>query len=120
MLGSCALLACANSADRYWSYILPAIIVDTIGGSGALVGATVTIMANAPAGEEGVVSAVLNTIFHIGSTLGIAIATAISLGVGANLPMDAASQFKPHAAALWSPAAMHGSMIVISIIFVHM
>ena len=95
------------------------MIIDTIGGSGALIGATVTIMTNAPAGEEGIVSAVLNTIFQIGSTLGIAIATAISLGVGANLPMDAASQFKPHAAALWSPAAMHGIMVIVTTIFVH-
>ena len=57
MVGSCTLLALANSPDRYWSYIFPAMIVNTIGVSGALLGATVTVLENAPAGDEGIVSA---------------------------------------------------------------
>lgn len=119
MVGSCTLLALANSPDRYWSYIFPAMIVNTIGVSGALLGATVTVLANAPAGEEGIVSAVLGTTFYIGSTIGVTVSTAISLGVGANLPMDVASQFKPHAAVFWSFVGMHGMMVIISTIFVH-
>lgn len=118
MLVSCVLFALANSSDRYWPYVLPAMIINMIGLSGAYVGATVTMMASAPAGEEGIVGAVLYTTFQIGSTLGIAVAAAISLGVDANLPVDAASQFRGYAASLWSSVGMHGVMIIISVLFV--
>ena len=119
MVGSCTLFALADSPDRYWSYTFPAMIVNTVGVSGALLGATVTVLANAPAGEEGIVSAVLGTTFYIGSTIGVTVSTAISLGVGTNLPTDVASQFKPHAAVFWSFLGMHVMMVIISTIFVH-
>lgn len=89
-----------------------------IGLSGSYVGATVTMMASAPSGEEGIVGAVLYTTFQVGSTLGIAVAAAISLGVNANLPMDASSQFRGYAASLWSSVGMHGIMVIVSILFV--
>ena len=94
MLVGCVLFALADSPDRYWSYILPAMIIDMFGLSGSYIGASVTMMASAPAGEEGIVSAVLYTTFQVGSTLGIAVAAAISLGVNAGLPLDATSQFR--------------------------
>ena len=119
MVGSCTLFALADSPDRYWSYIFPAMIVNTIGVSGALLGATVTVLANAPAGEEGIVCAVLHTTLRVGATLGIAVATAISLGVDATLPLDPASQLKGHVAAFWSSVGMHGIMIIMTVLFIH-
>ena len=118
MLVGCVLFALADSPDRYWSYILPAMIIDMFGLSGSYIGASVTMMASAPAGEEGIVSAVLYTTFQVGSTLGIAVEAAISLGVNAGLPLDATSQFRGYAASMWSSVGLHGVMIILSIIFV--
>ncbi|CAL1698311.1 unnamed protein product [Somion occarium] len=119
MLVASILLALAHSPDRYWSYVLPAMIINMVGLAGSYVGATVTTMASAPKGEEGVVGAVLYTTFQLGSTLGIAVAAAISLSVNEKLPLDALSQFTGYAASFWSLVGMHGIMIVITLLFVH-
>ena len=119
MLAGSAVLALPSSVNHYSTHVLPAIIIDMIGSSGALVGATVTIVANAPAGEEGIVCAVLHTTLRVGATLGIAVATAISLGVDATLPFDPTSQLKGHVAAFWSSVGMHGIMIIMIVLFIH-
>lgn len=112
------LFALADTEDKYWSYIFPGMIVNMVGLALAYVGASVTTMAGAPKGEEGVVGAILYTSFQIGSTIGIAIVSSIALSVNSKLATDALSQHQGYAASLWSVLGMHGIMIVISLIFV--
>ncbi|KAI0073793.1 MFS general substrate transporter [Panus rudis PR-1116 ss-1] len=118
MLTASVLFALASTPDRYWSYIVPGMILNMIGLGVSYTGAISTTMAGAPKGEEGVVSAVLYTIFQVGSTLGIAVAGAISLGVNEKLPLDPISQHTGYAASFWSLVGMHGLMTIIAVIFV--
>jgi len=112
------LFALADTEDKYWSYVFPGMLINMIGICLAYVGASVTMMAGAPKGEEGVVGAVLYTSFQIGSTIGIAVVSSIALSVNEKLPVDALSQHQGYAASFWSILGMHGIMIVISFLFV--
>jgi len=118
MLVGSILLAFASTESRYWSYILPAMIINMVGLALAYVGASVTMMAGAPKGEEGVVGAVLYTTFQVGATVGIAVAAAIQLGVNSTQPSDPISQFKGYQAGFFSLVGMHGLMIIVSVLFV--
>ena len=118
MLVAIVLFALADRPSKYWSYIFPGMIINMIGLGQAYVGASATMMAGAPAGEEGVVGAILYTSFQIGSTVGIAVVSSIALSVNQKQPADALSQFKGYSAAFWSEVAMHGVCIVISVLFV--
>ena len=80
------------------------------GGSGAVL--------RGDGAEEGVVGAVLYTSYQLGSTLGIAIATAVMQSVNKNLPLDSTSQYQGYAASFWSLVGMHGLMIIIALLFV--
>lgn len=112
------LFALADTPDKYWSYIFPGMIVNMIGLALSYVGASVTTMAGAPKGEEGVVGAILYTSFQIGSTIGVAIVSSITLSINQKLPMDVLSQHKGYEASFWSVLGMHGIMIIISLLFV--
>lgn len=112
------LFALADTEDKYWTYIFPGMIINMVGLALAYVGASVTTMAGAPHGEEGVVGAILYTSFQIGSTIGIAIVSSITLSVNQKLPMDPMSQHKGYEASFWSILAMHGIMAFISLVFV--
>ncbi|TCD67428.1 hypothetical protein EIP91_012400 [Steccherinum ochraceum] len=112
------LFALADRPEKYWSYIVPGMIINMIGIGPAYVGATTVAMAGAPPGEEGVVGAILYTSFQIGSTIGIAITSSIALSVNLKQPLDAASQFTGYAASWWSLTAMHGLCLIFALIFV--
>ncbi|PSS37253.1 hypothetical protein PHLCEN_2v891 [Hermanssonia centrifuga] len=118
MIVGAVLFALAKDPSNYWPYIFPGMIVGMIGLSAAYVGSNVTTMAGARKGEEGVVGAVLYTSYQMGSTIGIAVAAAVTLGVNNKQPLDALSQYQGYAASFWSLAAMHGIMIVITLLFV--
>ena len=118
LLVASVLFALANSPNKYWSLDFPAMIVGMIGLGMSYVGSNVTTMAGARKGEEGVVGAVLYTSYQLGSTLGIAIATAVMQSVNKNLPLDPTSQYQGYAASFWSLVGMHGLMITIALLFV--
>lgn len=118
MIIGAVLFALADNPSRYWPFIFPGMIIGMIGLAMAYVGSNVTTMAGARKGEEGVVGAVLYTSYQMGSTIGIAVATAVTLGVNGKQSADPASQFKGYAASFWSLVAMHGIMIVITLLFV--
>ncbi|KAJ3552365.1 hypothetical protein NM688_g4188 [Phlebia brevispora] len=92
MIVGAVLFALSKEPEHYWPYIFPGMIVGIFGLSMAYVGSNVTTMSGARKGEEGVVGAVLYTSYQIGSTLGIAVSTAVTLGknshalVGGSLP----------------------------------
>lgn len=117
MIVGAVLFALAHDPSHYWSYVFPGEIIGMFGLSMAYVGSSVTTMAGARKGEEGVVGAVLYTSYQIGSTLGIAISTAVTLGVNSKQPLDSL-QYKGYEASFWSLVAMHGLMIIITILFV--
>ncbi|TCD63901.1 hypothetical protein EIP91_004780 [Steccherinum ochraceum] len=118
MLVGTVLFALADRPEKYWSHIVPGMIIDMIGLGPAYVGATTVAMAGAPSGEEGVVGAILYTSFQIGSTIGIAITSSIALSVNLKQPLDAISQFTGYAASWWSITAMHGLCLIIAVLFV--
>ena len=118
MIVGATLFALAKTPDHYWSYVFPGMIVGMIGLASAYVAANVTTMAGAPPGEEGVVGAVLYTSYQLGSTIGIAIASAVTVGVNQGRPLDALSQYMGYAASFWSLVGMHGVMVIIAVLFV--
>ncbi|KAF8578503.1 MFS general substrate transporter [Ramaria rubella] len=72
MLVGTILFALADVPEKYWSHILPGMVVSLIGVAMAYVGANIFIMAGARKGEEGVVGAMMNTAFQLGATIGLA------------------------------------------------
>ena len=73
MMGVGAILfALADTRDKYWSHIVPGMIVGTFGLATSSVGCTIVIMEGARDGEEGVVSAMAFTSYEVGATLGLA------------------------------------------------
>ncbi|TFK33520.1 major facilitator superfamily domain-containing protein [Crucibulum laeve] len=65
------LFALADTRDKYWSHIVPGMIVDMVGLSLSYVACTTVVMEGARPGEEGVVGAVMNTAYQIGATIGL-------------------------------------------------
>jgi vacuolar-type H+-ATPase subunit I/STV1 len=118
MIVGAVLFALAKEASDYWRYIFPGMLVGMTGLAFGYVGSNVTTMAGARKGEEGVVGAVLYTSYQLGSTIGIAVSTAITVGVNNKLPVDSLSQHQGYAASFWSLVAMHGIMAVIAAVFV--
>ena len=73
MMGVGAILfALADARDKYWSHIVPGMIVGMFGMAIAYVGCTIVVMEGARDGEEGVVSAMMYTSYQVGATLGLA------------------------------------------------
>ncbi|KAF8507578.1 major facilitator superfamily domain-containing protein [Hysterangium stoloniferum] len=66
------LFAFVDTPDKYWSYLLPGMMIGAIGVAIAYVAANIFIMADAPEGEEGVIGAMMNTAFQLGATVGLA------------------------------------------------
>ncbi|KDQ18400.1 hypothetical protein BOTBODRAFT_185039 [Botryobasidium botryosum FD-172 SS1] len=112
------LFALADRPEKYWSYMFPGMILAMIGLASAYVGVSIAIMADARKGEEGIVGAMLNTALQIGATIGLAVVTAVTLGVNKNQPLDAISQHKGYAASFWSLIGVNGITILIALVFV--
>ncbi|ESK94361.1 efflux protein [Moniliophthora roreri MCA 2997] len=112
------LFALAVGEDKYWSYVVPGIIVGTSGLSLAYVGSMIVVMEGAKPGQEGVVSAVMYTAYQIGATLGLAIVTSITVGVNQGRAADPISQHVGYAASFWSILGANGVGIFITILFV--
>ncbi|TFK32285.1 major facilitator superfamily domain-containing protein [Crucibulum laeve] len=66
------LFALADTRDKYWSHVVPGMIVGMIGLFLSYVACTTVVMEGARPGEEGVVGAVMNTAYQIGATIGLA------------------------------------------------
>lgn len=66
------LFALADRPEKYWSFMVPAMIIGVIGLASAYVGVSIAIMADARQGEEGIVGAMLNTALQIGAMIGLA------------------------------------------------
>ncbi|KAI5121920.1 hypothetical protein M0805_000249 [Coniferiporia weirii] len=114
------LYALADNPEKYWSHVLPGMIVGMMGVAIAYVGVSVAIMRSARKGEEGVVGALMNISFQLGATIGLAVMTSIQLGVNDKLPADADSHslFVGYADAFWCLLGFHGLMAAVSIVFV--
>ncbi|KAL5498331.1 hypothetical protein ACEPAH_2473 [Sanghuangporus vaninii] len=120
MAVSVGLFALGDSPDKYWSHIFPGMIVGMIGIGITFVGVNIAVMASAPAGEEGVVGALVNTSIQLGATIGLAIMTTISTGVNNHLPPDvpASKLFEGYQDAFWSLLGFQCLMAVVSVAFV--
>ncbi|KAK7041511.1 hypothetical protein VNI00_009381 [Paramarasmius palmivorus] len=112
------LFALADTEDKYWSHVVPGIIVGTSGLSLAYVGSTIVVMEGAQAGQEGVVSAVIYTAYQIGATLGLAIVTSITVALNQGRAADPISQHVGYAASFWSILGANGVGIFITLLFV--
>ncbi|THU97280.1 MFS general substrate transporter [Dendrothele bispora CBS 962.96] len=114
------LFALANGEHRYWSYVVPGMILGMIGVGFSYVASTIIVMEGCRKGEEGVVSAVMYTSYQIGATLGLAVAASITIGVNSGLGVDAGTteQFRGYAAAFWANLGLSGVAILITVLFV--
>ncbi|THU97275.1 MFS general substrate transporter [Dendrothele bispora CBS 962.96] len=118
------LFALADVKEKYWSHVVPGMIIGMIGISAAYVACTIVVMEGTRKGEEGVVSAVMFTSYQVGATLGLAVVASITLGVNSKLVGDAAAgnenvnEFAGYAASFWSLLGMNGLMIIITLLFV--
>ncbi|KIK53240.1 hypothetical protein GYMLUDRAFT_49413 [Collybiopsis luxurians FD-317 M1] len=118
MAGSVILFAFADRPDRYWSYMVPAMIIGMFGVSVAYVGNTIAVMESARPTDQGVVGAIMYTAYQVGSTIGIAVTSSVATSVNKNQPGDAISQFKGFQDSFWAMLGMHGTEILITFIFV--
>ncbi|KAL0959010.1 hypothetical protein HGRIS_014322 [Hohenbuehelia grisea] len=109
------LFALADTVSRYWSFIVPGMIIGMIGLAAAYVACTTIVMQGARKGDEGIVGAVMYTAYQIGSTLGFAIVTSITIGVNETQPLDAVSQHRGYAASFWSLVGLTGIMFIIAL-----
>ncbi|KAJ3729348.1 major facilitator superfamily domain-containing protein [Lentinula raphanica] len=118
MIVGTTLFALADDPSKYWSYIVPGMVLGNIGTAIGYVGCTIVVMEGVRKGEEGVVSAVMYTAYQIGATLGLAIVTSITLGINNHQGPDPSSQFKGYSIAFWSIVAMDGVAILVTLLFV--
>ena len=72
MVVGATLFALADDPSKYWSYIMPGMVLGIAGTSLGYVGCTIVVMKDVREGEEGVVSAVMYTAYQVGATLGFA------------------------------------------------
>jgi len=72
MLVAAILFTFADSADKYWQFIFPGMVLALTGLALGYVGANIAILADVRPGEEGVAGALINTSFQLGATVGIA------------------------------------------------
>ncbi|KAF9263092.1 MFS general substrate transporter [Marasmius fiardii PR-910] len=72
MAASVVLFAFADRPSKYWSHMLPAMILGMTGVSVAYVGNTIAVMESARPIDQGVVGAIMYTAYQVGSTIGVA------------------------------------------------
>lgn len=112
------LFALSDHPSKYWSHILPGMILGLWGLAIAYVAANIALMSSAKKGEEGVMGALMNTAFQLGATVGVAVMTAITLGVNKKQPLDPVSQFKGYETSFWSLLALHGISLLVVVVWV--
>ncbi|KAF5331470.1 hypothetical protein D9758_015501 [Tetrapyrgos nigripes] len=113
------LFAFADEESKYWSHVVPGMIVGMLGLGISYVGCTIVVMEGTREGEEGVVSAVIYTSYEIGATLGPAVAASITLGVNTKLAAGGdVNDFAGYAASFWALLGLNGVAILIVLLFV--
>ena len=136
MLVGAVLFALADKLDKYWSHVVPGMIIGMIGLASSYVGCTILMMEGAREGEEGVVGALMYTSYQVGATIGVAgmfsyffsfrrrwchtVIASITLGVNARTLSEVPSVlFKGYQASYWSLVGLNAIMILLAAIFVH-
>ncbi|THU81970.1 MFS general substrate transporter [Dendrothele bispora CBS 962.96] len=116
------LFALADDKEKYWSHIVPGMIIGMVGLGIAYTACTIVVMEGTRKGEEGVVSAVMYTSYQVGATLGLAVVASITLGVNSKLAQaegtGSINEFTGYAASFWSLLGMNGLMVIITLLFV--
>ncbi|KAJ7579811.1 major facilitator superfamily domain-containing protein [Mycena floridula] len=110
------LFALSDSKDKYWSHVVPGMIVGMSGLAMSYVSCTTTMMEGARSGEEGVVGAMMYTSYQMGATIGLAVVSSITIGV--NVSQDPSGLFKGYQASFWSLLGLNGIMALVALIFV--
>ncbi|KAJ8502791.1 hypothetical protein ONZ45_g11427 [Pleurotus djamor] len=119
MIVGATLFALGDDKGKYWSYVVPGMIIAFIGLPTLFLTCTTMAMGSARKGEEGVVGAVMFTAYQVGSTLGLAIVSSIRLGVNSSTSANGAMSVVGFSAAFWSIVGLSGVMITIALLFVH-
>jgi hypothetical protein len=114
------LFALADDKSKYWSHVVPGMIIGMFGLGVAYVACTIVVMEGTRKGEEGVVSAVMYTSYQVGATLGLAIIASITLGVNSKLVAEGGdlNEFAGYAASFWSLLGLNGAATLITLLFV--
>ncbi|KAF5373033.1 hypothetical protein D9758_001641 [Tetrapyrgos nigripes] len=113
------LFALADEQSKYWSHVVPGMIIGMIGLGTAYVACTIVVMEGTRKGEEGVVSAVMYTSYQVGATLGLAVVASITLGVNTKVTVGGdVNEFAGYAASFWSLLGLNGVATLIALLFV--
>ncbi|KAJ8488461.1 hypothetical protein ONZ45_g13945 [Pleurotus djamor] len=118
MIVGATLYALANEKGKYWSHVVPGMIIAFIGLPTLFLTCTTMAMGSARKGEEGVVGAVMFTAYQVGSTLGLAIVTSIRLGVSSSISHEGPAPLEGFAASFWSIVGLSGVTIIITLLFI--
>ncbi|KAG6815636.1 hypothetical protein H0H87_012725, partial [Tephrocybe sp. NHM501043] len=120
ILGGGVLFAYAKTADKYWPIVFPALIITAAGISSGFVSANIAML-RAPLFKPNInllettslVGAIFNANLQIGSSLGLAIVTAITTEVNHNNPTD----FDGYRRGWWFVVALAGFEAVLALVF---
>ncbi|KAI0699480.1 MFS general substrate transporter [Cerioporus squamosus] len=111
---STTLFALADSPDKYWSYIFPALV---LGSSGAMLTYTQTNIAicrTSPPSMAGTVGAIFNGALQLGSAVGVSAVGSIEASVEAT---HGSQSFAGRAAAFWFLLAVVAVEFVCMLVF---
>ncbi|KAG6819115.1 hypothetical protein H0H93_015312, partial [Arthromyces matolae] len=120
ILGGGVLFAYAKSTDKYWPIAFPALIIAAAGISSGFVSANIAML-RAPLFKPNInllettslVGAIFNANLQIGSSLGLAIVTAITTHVNNNNPSD----FEGYRAGWWFVVALAAFEAILALVF---
>jgi len=94
------LFAFIDRPSRYWSFGFPALIIGANGAALFYAHVNISVFKSTPASQSGVVGAILNSAFQLGSAVGAAATTAIQTNVDSKQP-DPSTSYKGRQAAFW-------------------
>ncbi|KAG6852714.1 hypothetical protein C0991_009624 [Blastosporella zonata] len=120
VLGGAVLLAFAETKDKYWPIVFPAFIIAPCGIASGFVSANIAML-RTPLFKPGVnllesialIGAVFNASLQIGSSLGLAIVTAITTNANHGDPSD----FKGYKSGWWFIVGLAGFEAILAAVF---
>lgn len=114
------LLALADSADKYFSHILPGFIFGSAGAMGVYTHAYIAIFRCVPTSMAGTVGAIFNCALQLGGAVGIAAVSSIESSLEAGLPRNSegvVASYKGRAAGFWFLLAIIGMEMLNVLVF---
>ncbi|KAF8509048.1 MFS general substrate transporter [Gautieria morchelliformis] len=108
------LMIFASTRDRYWGFVLPSMILITIGSAAAYMISNVGIITSVPADQVGVAAAIFSAAQQVGGAINVAIISTILAQVQNIHPYPS---YKAPSSALWFLVALGVMLAAMVLIF---